>query len=100
MDESSSSMRDEPLVGSFVLLMGAIEVDGTLSAFRMPEEDNEEESDVTKLDEDEVCKADKSVCPPRGSEDCEEAYPEVVDEVDEADILSLKEVNPEEGGRK
>ena len=76
MDESSSSLMDEPLVGSFVRLTGAIEVEGTLSAGRIPDEDNEEVSDVIELDED-AFKADKSLCPLR---DSEEAYPELVDD--------------------
>ena len=88
-------------MGSFVLLNGAIEVEGTLSGVRIPDEDNEEVSDVIELDEDVAFKADKSLCPLCGSEDCEEAYPELLDDVDGPVILSLKAVlKPEEGALK
>ena len=83
-------MVDKPFVGSFVRLTGPIEVEGTLSAVRIPDEDNEEVS-VVELDVDAAFKADKSQCPLR---DSEEAYPELVS--DEAGIFSLKVVNPDD----
>lgn len=93
IDESSSSLMEEPLVGSFDRLTGAIEVEGTLSAFRIPDEDNEEVRDVIELDEDAAFKAEKSLWPLRESE---EAYPELVDDADGGAILSLKsDLKPE-----
>jgi hypothetical protein len=90
IDESSSSLMEEPLVGSFDRLTGAIEVEGTLSAFRIPDE---EVRDVIELDEDAAFKAEKSLWPLRESE---EAYPELVDDADGGAILSLKsDLKPE-----